>query len=183
MHQTASSQWLTKGDYATPLYQSTAKLLDELNIQHVKSPKIMKLINLPTVIVKLNQLLILIFKLLTVIWVGGGNFTRHWVKLRWGYFQFPDFRSTFCKENYHNSTTNNDVDMKLGPVPKLDKTNKITSKSFDDDVISTNCDVIVVFPIYSQFGTIQKPDSIGIACKTYIFIKSNLLSYKNWKQN
>ena len=69
--------------------------------------------------------------------------------------------------------------MKLGPVPKLDKTNKIISKSFDDDVISTKCVVIVVFPIYSQFGTIQKPDSIGIVCKTYIFIKSNLLSYKN----
>ena len=152
MHQTASSQWLTKGDYATPLYQSTAKLLDELNIQHVKSPKIMKLINLPTVIVKLNQLLILIFKLLTVIWVGGGNFTRHWVKLRWGYFQFPDFRSTFCKENYHNSTTNNDVDMKLGPVPKLDKTKKIISKSFDDDVIQQNVSSLWFFRFIANLG-------------------------------
>ena len=152
MHQTASSQWLTKGDYATPLYQSTAKLLDELNIQHVISPKIMKLINLPTVIVKLNQLLILIFKLLTVIWVGGGNFTRYWAKLRWGYFQFPDFRSTFCKENYHNSTTNNDVDMKLGPVPKLDKTNKIISKSFDDDVIQQNVSSLWFFRFIANLG-------------------------------
>ena len=69
--------------------------------------------------------------------------------------------------------------MKLGPVTKLDKRNKTTSKKFDDDVMSENCDVIVIFPIYSQFGAIWKPDSGRIVCKTYIFINSNLLSYKN----
>ena len=46
-----------------------------------------------------------------------------------------------------------------------------------------NCEVIVIFPIYDQFGTIQKPDSERIVCKTYIFINNNLLSYKDWKQN
>ena len=60
--------------------------------------------------------------------------------------------------------------MKLAPVTKLDKRNKITPKKFDDAVI---------FPIYCQFGAIQKPDSGGIACKNYISINSNLLSYKN----
>ena len=44
-----------------------------------------------------------------------------------------------------------------------------------------NCDVIVTFPIYGQFGAIRKPDSKHIVCKTYIFINSNHLSYKNWK--
>ena len=73
--------------------------------------------------------------------------------------------------------------MKLGPETKLDKKNKTTSKKFDDDVMSENCDVIVIFPIYGQFGAIRKPDSGRIVCKTYIFINSNLLSYKNWKQN
>ena len=68
--------------------------------------------------------------------------------------------------------------MKLGPVTKLDKINKITSKKFDDDVMSENCDVIVIFPIYGQFGTIRKPYSGCIVCKTYIIINSNLLSYK-----
>ena len=68
--------------------------------------------------------------------------------------------------------------MKLGPVTKLDKRNKTTSKKFDDDVMSENCDVIVIFPIYGQFGAIRKPDSGRIVCKTYIFINSNLLSYK-----
>ena len=46
-----------------------------------------------------------------------------------------------------------------------------------------NCDVIVIFLIYGQFGAIGKPDSRCIVCKTYIFINSNFLSYKNWKQN
>ena len=69
--------------------------------------------------------------------------------------------------------------MTLGPVTKLDKRNKTTSADFDNDVVLTNCDAIRIFPIYGQFGAIQKPDSGRIICKTYIFIKSNLLSYKN----
>ena len=69
--------------------------------------------------------------------------------------------------------------MKLGPVTKLDKRNKTTSKKIDDDVMSENCDVIAIFPIYGQFGAIWKPDSGRIVCKTYIFINSNLSSYKN----
>ena len=49
--------------------------------------------------------------------------------------------------------------------------------------MSANGIVIVIFPIYDQSGAIRKPDSGRTVCKTYIFIKSNLLSYKNWKQN
>ena len=41
--------------------------------------------------------------------------------------------------------------MKLVPVIKIDKRNKTTSKKFDDDVISANCDVIVMYPISGQF--------------------------------
>ena len=52
-------------------------------------------------------------------------------------------------------------------------------KQFEDDVMLDNCDTIATFPIYGQFGAIQKPDSGRIVCKTYIFISSNLLSYKN----
>ena len=69
--------------------------------------------------------------------------------------------------------------MKLGPVTKLDKRNKTTSKKIDDDVMSENSDVVVIFPIYGQIGRIGKPDSGRIFCKAYIFINSNLLSYKN----
>ena len=38
--------------------------------------------------------------------------------------------------------------------------------------MSENCDVIVIFPIYGQFGAIQKPDFGLTACKTYILINS-----------
>ena len=68
--------------------------------------------------------------------------------------------------------------MKLGPVTKLDKRNKKTSKKFDDDVMSENYDVIFIFLIFGQFGAIRKPDSGCIVCETYVFINSNLLSYK-----
>ena len=44
--------------------------------------------------------------------------------------------------------------MKLGPVTKLYKN---TSKKMIMTFISTNCDVIVIFPIYGQFGAMQKP--------------------------
>ena len=68
--------------------------------------------------------------------------------------------------------------MKLRPVTKLNKTNNATSKKFDDDVMSPNCDFIVIFLIDGQFGAIRKLDSGCIVCKIYIFINSNFLSYK-----
>ena len=69
--------------------------------------------------------------------------------------------------------------MKLGPVFKIDKRNKTTLKKFNDDVMSENYDVIVIFPIYNQFGATRKTDSGRIVCKTYSYINSNLLSHKN----
>ena len=42
-----------------------------------------------------------------------------------------------------------------------------------------NYDVIINFAIYGKFGAIRKPDSGRIVYKTYIFIDSNILSYKN----
>ena len=59
------------------------------------------------------------------------------------------------KVNCHNSRTCDDIDMKLGPVSKLEKRNKILSREFDDDVMSVNCEDIVIFSIYSQFGAVQ----------------------------
>ena len=76
---------------------------------------------------------------------------------------------SLIKENLHNSRTSDDTDMKLGPVTKLHKRNETTSKKFDNDVISENSGVIVIFPIYGEF----------IVCKTYVFTNSNLLFYSN----
>ena len=69
--------------------------------------------------------------------------------------------------------------MKLGPITKLDKGSKQCQKNFDDDVMLANCGVIVIFPIYSQFGAIQKPDSGCIVCKIYILIKDNFYRTKS----
>ena len=68
--------------------------------------------------------------------------------------------------------------MKVGPV-SLDNGNTSTSKKkVADDVMSANCDVIVFFPIYEQFAVTRKPDSGRRVYETYIFINSDLLSYK-----
>ena len=56
--------------------------------------------------------------------------------------------------------------MKLGSVNELNKRNKKASKKFGDNVLLTNCDVIVTFLIYGQFGAVRKPDSGHIVCKT-----------------
>ena len=68
--------------------------------------------------------------------------------------------------------------MKLGPVTKLDKRNKTTSKKFDVDVMSENCDVIVIFRIFGQFGAVRRPDSGHRVCKSYVFSNSNLFLTK-----
>ena len=55
--------------------------------------------------------------------------------------------------------------MKLGLVTILDQRN-MKSKKFDNYVMSANCDVIVIFPIYCQLGAIRKPESGFRVCKT-----------------
>ena len=48
-----------------------------------------------------------------------------------------------------------DIDMKIGPVAKLEKNKtKERQKKFDDYVMPTICDVIFTFLIYGQFGEI-----------------------------
>ena len=66
--------------------------------------------------------------------------------------------------------------MKLGPVTKLDKGNKTTTKKIDNDVMSKNCDVIVISQTLGQFEAVWRPDSGHKVCKSYFPIMSNLLS-------
>ena len=49
--------------------------------------------------------------------------------------------------------------------------------------MSENCDVIVIFRIFGQFGPVRMPDSGYKLCKSYFSVNSNLLSWKNWKEN
>ena len=63
---------------------------------------------------------------------------------------------SLIKLNWHNSRTSDDIDMKFGLVTKLDKTNKAVPKKHDNDFMSENCEVIVIFPIHGQFGAVWK---------------------------
>ena len=47
--------------------------------------------------------------------------------------------------------------MKLRPVTKLDKRNTEMSKKVDNDIMLTNCDVIIFIPINVQFPSIRSP--------------------------
>ena len=69
--------------------------------------------------------------------------------------------------------------MKLEIVTKIDKRHTATLQKSDNDVMSAKYDVIVVFPIYGQFGAIRKPDFGGMSCKIWNFINSTFSSYKN----
>ena len=53
-----------------------------------------------------------------------------------GISDFQISGQSLIKENCHNSRTSDDIDIKLGPVTKLDKKNKTTLKKFDVDVVS-----------------------------------------------
>ena len=70
-------------------------------------------------------------------------------KTETGVFTISGFLvKSLINKNGHNSRTSNDIVMKLGPVTKLDKRNRATSKKFVDDFVLTNYDVVVFFPIY-----------------------------------
>ena len=68
-----------------------------------------------------------------------------------GVFDFQISGQSLTKQNCRNSRTSDDIDMKHGPVTKLDKRNKAILKKTGDDVMLGNCDIILIFPIYSQF--------------------------------
>ena len=102
-------------------------------------------------------------------------------KTQTGFSDFQISGQFLIKRNCNNSTTSDDIDMKLGPVTKLDKRNKKTSKKVDHDIRSEILVSLLFlqFMPYGQFGAFWKPDSGCIVFRTYIFINSNLLSHKN----
>ena len=62
-------------------------------------------------------------------------------KTQTGVFSISGFLvQFFINENFHNSRTSHDTDMKLGAVTTLDKRNTATSTKFDKDFILANCD-------------------------------------------
>ena len=99
---------------------------------------------------------------------------------------FPISGQPFIEANCHNSRTSNDTDVKPGPVTKLDLLikNHGNIKKVWRWRYNGICDVIVIFWIYGQFEAIRKSESGWLPLmKIYIFINSNLMYYKNWKQD
>ena len=52
---------------------------------------------------------------------------------------------SLINKNCHNARTSNDIDIKLGPLTKLENKNAMMSKKIDDDVISAIYDFIIIF--------------------------------------
>ena len=55
------------------------------------------------------------------------------------------------------AVTSDDIDMKFGPVTKLDNSNKTESKNSNDKVMTLNYDAIAIFLIYGKFGASRIP--------------------------
>ena len=60
---------------------------------------------------------------------------------------------------------------------------KLLQKKISNDVRSGNYDIIFIFPICDQSGTIRMLVYARIVYKTFIFINSNFLFDKNYKHN
>ena len=73
--------------------------------------------------------------------------------------------------------------MKLGTVTKLDKRNKTMSKKIEDDIMSENYDVILIFLIFGQFGAIRKLDSFALSKGTILTKNFLILCKKMHQQN
>ena len=81
--------------------------------------------------------------------VGGSNDKNSFpYKLLLTSTRVPGLGKGWLNKNYHISRTCHDIDMKLGPVTKLDNRKTVTSYKINADILSANCDAIVFFPIY-----------------------------------
>ena len=70
----------------------------------------------------------------------------------------------FIEENCHNSRTSNDIDVKLGPVTKLEKKNTAISKKSDDSVLSEFMTSLSLFGFIAnlkQFRS-RRPDVLSV---------------------
>ena len=72
-----------------------------------------------------------------------------------GVSNFQTSGQPFIEKNCYNSRTSNDIDVKLGPVTRLEtKEHGNIKKVWRWRYIGV-CDVIAIFQIYAQFGAIQ----------------------------
>ena len=68
-------------------------------------------------------------------------------------FNFRISGESFINENYHNSKSSHDIDIKLEPVTKRDKRNTATLQKIDVDVELTNSDLTVFLANFQPSGS------------------------------
>ena len=136
-----------------------------------------KIFNLKTT--QVSHSLMINFQILTLIWVGGvrggegcGAAISNSLQSSdigknsyWSICNFLISDHSLINKICHNSTTSNDIDMKLGSVAKLDKRNMTTSKKLAITSYQNLCFHCPFSLIYSQFGAIRKSDSGRMVCK------------------
>ena len=99
-----------------------------------------------------------------------------------GISDFQISSQSLIKKNCNNSRTSNDIDIKLGPVIKLNKKNTVTLKKF----MMMSCQQIVMSLLFFQFmanleqsgGRIPDAWSVKVA-----FSLTAIFYFKNSKQN
>ena len=105
--------------------------------------------------------------------------SRYWAKLRRGDFRISG--QSLIKGNCHSSTTNDGINMKVGPVTKLDKRNKTTSNKCDASL----CRKIVTSLPFFQFTTNleqsgrQIPDAYSVKLVFSLIVIFRLTKTKN----
>ena len=99
-----------------------------------------------------------------------------------GISEFQISAQFLITENQQNFKFSDYIDVKLGQKNKTKLVQENLSRNLkqrqkvDNDVISTNCDTIVIFQIYGQLGAIQKQYFGTTVYKPYIFFKSSISS-------
>ena len=99
-----------------------------------------------------------------------------------GISEFHISAQSLITENQQNFKFSDYIDVKLGQKNKTKLVQENLSRNLkqrqkvDNDVISTNCDTIVIFQIYGQLGAIQKQYFGTTVYKPYIFFKSSISS-------
>ena len=98
-----------------------------------------------------------------------------------GISEFRISCQSIINKNCPNPRTSNNIDMKLGPVTKLYMRNTKSLKKIGNDVISINCDVIVIFTIYGQLEQSESriPDAWSVKTINSLIVTFYLTKIEN----
>ena len=94
-----------------------------------------------------------------------------------GISEFQISGQSLMNKNCHNSRSSNDIDMKLGPVTKLDKKNTTTSKILHGNIMAANHNV--KFDLEETGG--QVPDAWAVILTFSLIATFSTFYLKNFE--